>query len=343
MTHDGAGRAECNRRQVLRGLAAAGLAATAGCGRGKRHELRAGFLTNLTHAVPMTVDRRGKLPAALGRKVVMVPFSAGPSLVEALFAGDLDLGWCGPGPAINAYVRSEGRVRIVASSTYGGAALVVRSELPVMKPSSLKRARIASPQIGNTQDISLREWLARNDLVSTDRGGTVQVLPMAPPDILSLFRAKELDAAWVAEPWVSRLIDEGGGRVFVDEATIHRGGIYPTTLLVVTSMLLRERPQVVEACARENAATVAWISNNGGAARELVNEELEKHTGKPLKPEVMSSAWARLSFGTDPLLHSLRESAVTARRLGYLPHADISGIVVEPAEWKRRQKKEKRR
>jgi NitT/TauT family transport system substrate-binding protein len=263
----------------------------------------------------------------------MVPFNAGPSVIEALFAGDLDIAYCGPSPAINAFVRSEGRVRILAAAAYGGAALVVRKVLAVDSPRDLRKARIASPQIGNTQDIALRQWLADNDLVSSDRGGTVQVVPMSNADILSLFRSREIDAAWVVEPWVSRLLEEAEGRVFLEESSLHRGGLYPTTVLVVTDKMLHDHPGEVGALVNVNASSVAWVKRNGAAARALVNNALERHTGKPLRPALLEAAWERLSYGTDPLLGSLRESAIAARRLGYLPHSDISGIVVEPQEW----------
>lgn len=299
--------------------------------------MRVGFLPNLTHAVPMIIEERGSLAGAVGRPVVFVPFGAGPSVIEAVFAGDLDTAYCGPGPAINAFVRSQGRVRILAAACYGGAALVVRRSLAVDSPRALRRARIASPQIGNTQDIALRQWLADNDLVTTDRGGTVQVVPMASSDILSLFRAKEIDAAWVVEPWVSRLVNEGGGRVFLEESELHDRGVYPTTLLVVTSTMLRSHPKEVAALVTVNAATVAWVNRNGAAARARVNDALERYTGAAMPKPLLESAWTRLSFGTDPVLKALRESAIAARRLGYLPHSDISGIVVDPSEWKRRR------
>ena len=225
-------------------------------------------------------------------------------------------------------------MRVLAAAAYGGAALVVRKELAIDHPRDLRRARLASPQIGNTQDIALRQWLEDNDLVSSDRGGTVRVVPVANPEILSLFRSKEIDGAWVVEPWVSRLLAEGGGRVFLEESGIHAGGVYPTTLLVATSELLRSRPGNVQTLVAVNAATVEWVSRNPRPARDLVNLALQRHTGKKLPAELIDSAWQRLSFGTDPLEESLRESARAARRLDYLPSSDITGIVVAPAEWK---------
>lgn len=333
MTHDAAFPSGCNRRQMMRWLLAGGVAACTGCRKTARHEMRVGFLPNLTHAVPMVIEERKLLAEAIGRPVVFVPFAAGPSLIEALFAGDLDVGYCGPGPAINAFVRSRHRVRVLAAATYGGAAFVVRKELAIDTPRGLRKARLASPQIGNTQDIALRQWLADNDLVSSDRGGTVRVVPMANPDILSLFRSKEIDGAWVVEPWVSRLVDEGGGRVYLEESELHENGVYPTTLLVATQDLLAAHPRDIENLVNVNAAAVSWVNGNAANARDLVNASLRRHAGKPLQKALIESAWTRLSFGTDPLAKSLKESARTARRLGYLPSSDITGIIMEPKEW----------
>ena len=307
--------------------------ACAACRPDEPAELRIGFLTNLTHAVPMVMEKRGTLEERVDRPVVFVPFSAGPSAIEALFAGDVDAAYAGPGPAINAFVRSRGQVRVLAGATYGGAAFVVRKDLEVERPRDLKRARLATPQIGNTQDIALRQWLTDNDLASSDRGGTVQVIPMQPSDIFSMFRAVEIDGAWVVEPWVSRILADARGRVLLEEAALHPGGRYPTTLLVVNGELLRERPEEVAALVRANADSVAWIRRNPVSSRRIVNAALERYVGQPLPDALIASAWKRLAFGTDPMPESLAASARAARRLGYLPSADITGIVAEPREW----------
>lgn len=305
------------------------------CGEPERQHLRVGFIPNVTHAVPMVMEARGTLERAVGRPVEMVPFNAGPSVIEALLARDLDLAYVGPSPAINAYIRSGGRVRVVAAAAHGGAAFVVRKELAIDAPADLNGKRFATPQIGNTQDVALRSWLSDNDLHPSDRGGSVQVFPMANSEIYSTFRAKEIDGAWVVEPWVSRLLDEGGGRVFIDEASLHDGGRYPTTLLVVTDEMLRSKPEQVATLASVNRATVKWVRANPRRAKELVNEALEKHTGKKLTTSLLDAAWRRLSFDDDPVPRSLRDEARAARRIGYLPRSDVSGLLVDAAELSR--------
>lgn len=309
------------------------------CRTGDRAEIRVGFITNLTHAVPMVMEQQRTLERALGRPVRFVPFSAGPSVIEAAFARDVDFAYCGPGPAINGYLRSGGRVRVLAGAAYGGAAFVVQPGIERRSPRELRFAVLATPEIGNSQDIALRSWLEENGLASRDRGGTVQVMPMKSSEILSTFLAGDLDGAWVAEPWVSRLVTEAGGRVYLEESSLHPDGRYPTTLLVVTREMLDRHPREVAVMKRLNAETAAWIEAHPERAQAIVREALGRHAGKPLPAPTVAAAWVRLRFGGDPMLSSLEETARRARRLGYVTTPDITGIladapraVPEPAE-----------
>ena len=300
----------------------------------RRHEgvLRIGFLPNVTHAVPMVADARGTIRDGVHMPVQFVPFNAGPAIVEALLAGDLDAGYAGPGPAINAFIRTKGRIRVVSGVAGGGAAFVVRSDLEIDEPADLSRRRVATPQIGNTQDIALRQYLWEHDLAPSDRGGTVEVYPLTNADILALMRSREIDGAWVAEPWVSRLVDEAHGRVFVDETTLWDGGRHPTTLLMVNGDLLEKHPETVQALVKANHDTIAWVRGNPLEAQARVNEQLERHTGKKLRKEILASAWKRITFTEDPMPDALREVARAARRIGYLPRSDIRGMIVTRAE-----------
>lgn len=265
-------------------------------------------------------------------KVKLLPFNAGPSAIEALLAGDVDLAYVGPGPAVNAFVRTHGRVRVVAGACSGGAAFVVRAELPLQAPEELRRTTLATPQIGNSQDIALRQFLWEHDLASRDRGGTVTVVPMSSSDIFSMMRAKEIDGAWVPEPWVTRLVNEAGGRVFVEESELWPSGRYPTTLLVTSDAAIRKRGAEVLRIARANVKIVQWIRANSIQARELANERLEHHTGKKLTDVTIENAWKRIEITDDPVPAALKENARAARRIGYLPRSDIRGILLEPEE-----------
>ncbi len=320
-------------KHTLTAALAGSLVLLAGCRPGEdRKELRIGFLPNVTHAVPMVGGARGDFGAPGQPKVELVPFGAGPSAIEALLAGDVDLAYVGPGPAVNAFVRTHGKVRIVAGAASGGAALVVRGDLPWTEPEELARATLASPQIGNSQDIALRQYLWDHDLASRDRGGTVTVVPMSNADIFSMMRSKELDGAWVPEPWVTRLVYETGARVFVEESSLWPDGRYPTTLLVVSERSIKRRGPEVLRIARANVKIVQWINANPDEAMQLVNAELERHTGKRLPERTIAGAWKRIQFTDDPLPDALRENARAARRIGYLPRSDIRGILLEPEE-----------
>lgn len=318
---------------VALALLAVVIAALSACSRGERTTVRVGFLPNLTHAVPMVGEALGSYRDARGEPVELAPFNAGPKAIEALLAGDLDFAYVGPGPAINAFVRTDGNVRVLAGAASGGAAFVVRKELRIGGPADLRHSVLATPQIGNSQDIALRRWLWEHDIVPRDRGGTVTVLPMSNSDILSMFRTKELHGAWVPEPWATRLVLETDGRVFLDESSVWPDGRFPTTLLVTRDEVLRDRPGDVAAMVAANRRIVQWISRNPARARALVNERLEHHVGKPLPPETIAAAWKRLSFTTDPMREALVENARAARRIGYLPSSDVRGLVVAPAEY----------
>ena len=185
--------------------------------------IRVGAFPNITHAQAMVGKANGWFDKAMGPqvKIQWTSFNAGPSAIEALFAGAIDMTYVGPNPAINGYVRSNGEaLRIIAGATSGGAALVVRGDSGINRPEDFHGKRIASPQMGNTQDVALRAWLKSQGLKTRDKGGDVEVMPVANPDQLTLFLKKEIDAAWAPEPWASRLVHDAGGKIFLDERSL---------------------------------------------------------------------------------------------------------------------------
>src|SRR3981189_299047 len=174
--------------------------------------VRVGAFPNITHAQAMVGKANRWFENALGptAKIQWTSFNAGPSAIEALFSGAIDMTYVGPNPAITGYVRSNGEaLRIVAGAASGGVALVVRNDSGIQKPEDFHGKRVASPQLGNTQDVALRAWLLAHGLKSIDKGGDVQVIPLANPDQLTLFLQRQLDASWAPEPWATRLIHEG--------------------------------------------------------------------------------------------------------------------------------------
>ena len=313
-------------------LVAAGLAAGCGSGgSGNSVTLRLGYFPNITHSQAIVGLAQGKFAEALGPNVKLrtKTFNAGPSAIEALFAGEIDATYIGPNPAINGYVKSEGEaLRIVAGATSGGALFVVRADSGIEKPADLAKKKLATPQLGNTQDVALRAFLLANGLAAKENGGNVSVIPTANPDILTLFQKGDIDGAWVPEPWATRLVQEAGGRVFLDERSLWPEGEFVTTHLIVRTKFLEQHPDVVEALLRAHVEVTDWINQNPDEAKRMVNEGIRDVTGAALPTAVLDGAWKNLRTTCDPIASSLRKSAADAFELGFLgdDEPDLSNI-----------------
>ena len=306
--------------------------ALAGCGEGPKGgappAVRLGYFANVTHAPVLLGLEQGFFAEALGKQVTLEPraFNAGPEAVEALFSGALDITYIGPNPAINAFAQSGGEaIRIVAGSTSGGAALVVQPSITA--PEQLRGTKLATPQLGNTQDVALRAWLGKRGLrADLEGGGDVSIQPQANAQTLETFRAGEIQGAWVPEPWASRLVLEGGGAVLVDERTLWPDGEFVTTHVVVRTAFLRERPELVEAVLRAHLRAIDFLHAEPERAREIVNAGIAKLTGKALPAAVIERSWGNLEFTVDPLAASLRRSAEDARAVGLPEPVELEGI-----------------
>jgi NitT/TauT family transport system substrate-binding protein len=209
-------------------------------------------------------------------------------------------------------------VRVIAGATSGGAALVVRSDSGIQKPEDFHGKKVASPQMGNTQDVALRSWLKTHGLKTADKGGDVQVIPIANPDQLALFLKKELDAAWAPEPWASRLVREANGRIFLDERTLWPQGQFVTANLIVRTKFLREHPELVKHWLRAHVELTDWIGQHQAEAEQLLNQQIQRETGKPLSRQVLDDAYARMQPTYDPLRASLLSAAKSAFEAGFL-------------------------
>lgn len=290
--------------------------------------LRLGYFPNVTHAVPLVGVAKGLYTKHLGgTKLETQTFNAGPAEVEALLAGNLDAGYLGPNPAVNAYAKTKGEaIRIISGATSGGASLVVKPGID--GPAALKGKRIATPQLGNTQDVALRSWLKANGLTPSSQGvaGDVQVEPTENATTLTLFQQGKLDGAWVPEPWASRLVLDGGGKVLVDEKTLWPGGRFVTTHLIVRTEFLEKYPDTVKALLQGQVETVDWVGRNEADAKTTVNAELKRITTKALKPEVLDRAWGNIELTNDPIAASLKKSADDAIAAGLLKKVDLKGI-----------------
>jgi NitT/TauT family transport system substrate-binding protein len=290
--------------------------------------LRLGYFPNVTHAPALVGIHDGILARALGGSAALdaAPFNAGPEAVEALFAGAIDATFIGPNPAINAYARSGGdAVRIVAGTTSGGAFLVVSPD--IASAEDLRGKTVASPQLGGTQDVALRSWLLSQGLeTDTAQGGDVSIAPQANPDTLTAFQAGEIAGAWVPEPWATRLVQEGGGTVLVDERDLWPGGEYVTTHLLVATEFLEDHPDVVRGLVEGLVDTVDAIEADPAAAQASANAAIAAVTDKPLPQQVITAAWENLTFTVDPIASSLQKSADDAIAVGLLDPVDLAGI-----------------
>jgi NitT/TauT family transport system substrate-binding protein len=293
--------------------------------------VRIGYFPNVTHAQALVGRAGGQFEKALGPGVHIEwkAFNAGPAAIEALFANAIDLTYVGPNPSVAGFIRSQGAaVRIIAGAASGGAALVVRQGAGIQNVADFHGKKVATPQQGNSQDIALRAWLRANGLKAREKGGDVQVLPITNADQFTLFLKGQLDAAWAPEPWASRLVHEAGGRIFLDERDLWPNRQFVITNVVVHPKFLKEHPDIVKNFLRAHVELTEWINKNTPQAKQVVNQQLQKETGKALAPQVLDDSFSRLTVTYDPIRSSLAKSTQQAFDEGFLGHTqpDISGI-----------------
>src|SRR4051794_34721467 len=314
------------------GLAACGGTSSADSGAaasgGTAPELRLGYFANVTHAAALIGVQEGTFAKELGdTKLATQVFNAGPDEVEALFGGAIDAAYIGPSPTINAYGQSDGdAIRIIAGAASGGAQLVVRNGID--KAADLKGTTLASPQLGNTQDVALRTWLTDQGLKNSVKGGgDVTIAPTANSDVLNLFKSGQLDGAWLPEPYASRLVLEGGGHVLVNEKDLWPAGRFVTTHLIVRTEFLQKYPDTVSALLRGHVAAVEEGTSDAAAAKAAVNKGLEAAGGKALEAAVLDRAWSELTVTFDPIASALKKSAANGVAAGTTEKAvDLKGI-----------------
>ena len=290
--------------------------------------LRLGYFPNVTHGTALVGVTSGAFANALGPDVTLdfATFNAGGAAAEALLNGAIDVTYIGPNPAINAFAQSEGAaIRIIAGATSGGAYLVVRPGIE--SAEDLRGTTLATPQLGNTQDVALRTWLADHGLTADlTGGGDVSIVPQENAQTLQTLSTGEIDGAWVPEPWATRLVQEAKGQVLVDEATLWPDGRYVTTHLIARTDYLAAHPDIIRALLAGHLATTDRIIADPDAASELANKGIEAITGKAVSGSVIASAWGHLTFTVDPIASSLRTSADHAVAVGLLDPVNLEGI-----------------
>ncbi|CAL9385402.1 Putative aliphatic sulfonates-binding protein [Streptomyces sp. enrichment culture] len=290
--------------------------------------VRIGYFGNITHATALVGNQKGFFQKALGAtRAQYAVFNAGPSEIEALNSGSLDIGWIGPSPAINGYTKSGGKnLRIIGGSASGGVKLVVNPE-KIKSLKDVEGKRIATPQLGNTQDVAFLNWAAEQGWKVDPQSGKGDVTVVRSDNKVTpdAYKAGSVDGAWVPEPTASRLVAEGG-KVLLDEASLWPEEKFVITNIVVSQKFLKEHPEAVEAVLRASVETNQWIKDHPEEAKAAANSQLAADTGKALPAEILDPAWKSIQVTDDPLAATLDAQAGHAVRAGLLEKPDLEGI-----------------
>jgi NitT/TauT family transport system substrate-binding protein len=297
---------------------------------GESRLIRIGYFLNINHAQAVIGLGNGDFHTELeGIEVRKQEFNAGPSVIEAMLANQIDIAYVGPNPAINGYIVSDGEMlRVISGAASGGAVLVVRNDAGIQSVSDFAGKKFSSPQLGNTQDVALRKYLLDNGFNTKENGGTVEVLPAKVADIVTLMLKKEIDGAWVPEPWGAKLVKEANSRIFVDERSLWPDGEFVTAHVIVRTEYLENNPETVKRFLKEHVEQTEWINENPDQAADVFNEQLKKITGKTIPKDELIEGLSRMKLTYDPVKQSLYQSADDAVQIGFLKSGgpDLRGI-----------------
>jgi len=286
-------------------------------------KVRIAYFPNITHSQALVGRATGQFQTALGQsnEIEWKVFNAGPAELEALFAGEVDIGYIGPGPAINGYTKSKGDLQIIAGAMDAGAILVTRKDVVLQNVGELSGKRVAIPQFGNTQDLSLRSILHENGLQDTTKGGTVEIRQADNPDIKTLLDQGEIDAALVPEPWGARLISDVKANVLLDEKQVWRAGNYTTAVVVANTKFIKDHPDIIEKFLRTHVELTAYINANPEQGKEIVNSQIKELTGKPLAKDILDAAFDRVIVTNNPEKESIAEFVKLSLTAGFIKTA----------------------
>ena len=295
------------------------------------NKLRIAYFPNIGHSIPIIGIEKEFFQTSVGNSTLIETrvFDSGPQAIESLFANSVDLAYVGPGPAINGFLNSENHnVKILAGAASGGASFIVHPESEINSASDFAGKKIAAPQIGNTQDVSLRHYLSENGLKSAEKGGSVVIYNIPNPDIYTLFVKGDIDGAWVAEPWATILVTELNGKRLFHEEELWPNQEFASVLLIANENYVKENPMVIVNLLNSHHDTVTWINQNPVETRIIFNDFLNSHLGQPLSDDVVDVALSNLEITDNPLPDSVHSFAEKANALGYLGRNgyDLSGI-----------------
>jgi len=295
------------------------------------NKIRVAYFPNINHAVPIIGMEKGIFQNHIGNNTVIEPvlFDAGPQVIESLFAGSIDIAYVGPGPAINGFLKSEDHnVKILSGAASGGVSFIVHPSSKINSVADFTGKRIAAPQIGNTQDISLRSYLSENGLKPSEKGGTVTVLNLSSSDIYTLFAKGDIDAAWVPEPTATILVQQLDGKRLFNEEELWPNHRFASVLLIAREEYVNQHPDLINKWLEAHKQTVDWINSNPEQTRKTFIDFMKKETGKSLPDGLISESLSNLQITSDPIVSSIHTFAKRADSLGYLGRHgyDLEGI-----------------
>ncbi len=295
------------------------------------NKLRIAYFPNIGHVIPIVGMENGSFEKNIGNqtKIETRVFDSGPQAIESLFANSIDIAYVGPGPAINGFLNSENNeLKILAGAASGGASFIVHPDSEINSVSDFAGKKIAAPQIGNTQDVSLRHYLSENGLKSAEKGGSVIIYNISNPDIYTLFVKGDIDGAWVPEPWATILETELGGKRLFHEEELWDDKEFASVLLIGNISYVEKNPTIIKNFLQSHHETVTWINENPIETRIIFNNFLDSHLGQSLSDDVVDIALSNILITSDPKLDSIFSFAEKADALGYLGRNgyDLSGI-----------------
>jgi len=297
-------------------------------------KIRVAFFPSISHAVPIVGLENGIFENGIGEQIQIETklFDSGPQVIESIFARSIDVAYVGPGPTINGFLKSHGKdIRILAGAASGGASFIIQPDSGLESIENFDGKRIASPQISNSQDVSLRYYLASNDLKPIEKGGTVFVLNISNPDIYTLFAKGDIDGAWIPEPWATMLVQELDGVRLFNEEKLWPNEQFASVLLIARTNYLENNHELVQNWLKSHKETVAWINSNPEQSKSIFESFLKKHMGKSLPTKIIDESFSNLTITSDPIKNSVLTFAERADVLGYLGRTgyNLDGIFYE--------------
>ena len=297
--------------------------------------LRVAFFPSIGHAVPIIGLENGIFQEKIGKEIKIETkiFDSGPQVIESIFANSIDVAYVGPGPVINGFLKSDGMdIKILSGAASGGASFIVQPNSGLDLIENFDGKRIASPQISNSQDVSLRHYLASNGLKPVEKGGTVFVLNVSNPDIYTLFAKGDIDGAWVSEPWATMLVEELDGVRLFNEEKLWPDGQFASVLLIARTNYLENNPEIIQNWINSHEETVSWINSNPDKSTIIFSKFLKKYMGKSLPPKIIDESFSNLEITSNPIKNSVLTFAERADSLGYLGRDgyNLDGIFYQP-------------